>query len=219
MFAPIIYIVYMYRSRIPAFAKFFLPQIICRPNRDGKKIVYLTFDDGPIPETTPYIIDTLNRYGVKATFFCVGENAQKYPGLYKRIIEEGHFVGNHTFSHLKGWKTPLQVYIDNVNQCSEYVMSDLFRPPYGKMTYSQYKILHKKFKLIFWDVLTPDYDVTISAQACLDVVKKKTRPGSILVFHDNIKAKNKLPELLPAALNFLLEESYDIQPVTNNILK
>jgi len=209
----------MYRSRIPAFAKFFLPHIICRPNTNGKKIVYLTFDDGPIPETTPYIIDTLKKYGVKATFFCVGENVKKHPELYNHIIEEGHFVGNHTFNHLKGWNTPLGAYLENVNQCAEYVSSNLFRPPYGKMGYSQYKALNKKYHLIFWDVLTPDFDMHISAQECLHIVKKKTRPGSILVFHDNLKAKNKLKELLPGALDFLLREGYDIQPVTNNIFK
>jgi peptidoglycan/xylan/chitin deacetylase (PgdA/CDA1 family) len=209
----------MYRSRIPAFAKFFLPQIICRPNTNGKKMVYLTFDDGPIPETTPYILDTLNKYGIKATFFCVGENVKKHPELYKHITEEGHFVGNHTFNHLKGWATPLKTYLGNVSQCAEYVASDLFRPPYGKMTFRQYNTLKKKYRLIFWDVLSPDFDATSSAQQCLEIIKKKTRTGSILVFHDNIKAKNKLTELLPQALDFLRLEKYDIQPVTNNIFK
>jgi peptidoglycan/xylan/chitin deacetylase (PgdA/CDA1 family) len=209
----------MYRSRIPSFVRFFLPQIICRPLQAGKKTVYLTFDDGPIPETTPYILDTLKKYGVKATFFCVGENVKKHPQLYAKILEEGHVVGNHTFNHLKGWKTPLNEYLENVKLCSEYVSSELFRPPYGKMTLRQYSALKKKFKLIFWDVLTPDYDANIPAQACLEIVKKKTRSGSILVFHDNLKAKNKLTELLPGALNFFLHENYEIQPVTNNILK
>lgn len=209
----------MYRSRIPALAKLFLPQIICRLPQADKKTVYLTFDDGPIPETTPYILDILKKYGVKATFFCVGENVKKYPELYKHIIEEGHFAGNHTFNHLKGWVTPLEKYMENVNQCAGYVPSELFRPPYGKMTFSQYKALNKKFKLIFWDVLAPDFDMNSSARQCLDIIKKKTRTGSILVFHDNLKAKNKLTELLPGAIDFLLGEKYDIQPVTNNILK
>jgi peptidoglycan-N-acetylglucosamine deacetylase len=209
----------MYRSRIPALAKFFLPRIICRPNINGQKIAFLTFDDGPIPETTPYILDTLKKYGVKATFFCVGENVKKHPELYKHIIQEGHFVGNHTFNHLKGWETPTEKYLENVKQCAEYVASELFRPPYGKMTFRQYKILKKKYHLIFWDVLTPDFDSNSTIQKCLYILKKKTRSGSILVFHDNIKAKNKLTELLPAALDFLLLEKYDIQPVTDNIFK
>jgi len=219
MFAYSIYIYIMYRSRIPTFVKFFLPKIICRLPQAGKKIVYLTFDDGPIPETTPYILETLKKYGVKATFFCVGENVKKYPELYKRIIEEGHIVGNHTFNHLKGWETPLETYLENVSQCEEYISSNLFRPPYGKMTWRQYKALEKKFQLIFWDVLIPDFDLDSSVQRCLDVLKKKTRDGSILVFHDNLKAKNKLTELLPEALNFLLREKYDIRPVPNNISK
>lgn len=209
----------MFRSRIPAFAKIFLPQIICRPETGGKKIVYLTFDDGPIPETTPYVLTTLKKYGIKATFFCVGENVKKYPELYAHIIEDGHFAGNHTFNHLKGWKTSLNAYLENVQECSKYIESGLFRPPYGKMTVQQYNALKNKFKLIFWDVLTPDYDLNVSAQQCLDMLKKKTRQGSILVFHDNLKAKNKLTELLPGALDFLIREGYEIQPVTNNISK
>jgi peptidoglycan/xylan/chitin deacetylase (PgdA/CDA1 family) len=209
----------MYRSRIPTLAKIFLPEIICRPNTNGKKIAYLTFDDGPIPESTPYIVDTLKKYKVKATFFCVGENVKKHPELYKYIIGEGHFAGNHTFNHLKGWKTELDTYIKNVNECAGYVSSNLFRPPYGKITRSQYCMLKTQYKLIFWDVLVPDYDVNVSAEKCLDIAKKKTRPGSILVFHDNLKAKNKLTKLLPGVLDFLLQEGYDIQPVTNNISK
>ncbi|HTB30639.1 MAG TPA: polysaccharide deacetylase family protein [Bacteroidia bacterium] len=209
----------MFRSRIPAFAKIFLPQIICRPETGGKKIVYLTFDDGPIPETTPYVLTTLKKYGIKATFFCVGENVKKHPELYAHILEDGHFVGNHTFNHLKGWKTSLNAYLENVQECSKYIESGLFRPPYGKMTVQQYNALKNKFKLIFWDVLTPDYDLNVSAQQCLDIIKKKTRQGSILVFHDNLKAKNKLTELLPGALDFLIREGYEIQPVTNNISK
>jgi peptidoglycan-N-acetylglucosamine deacetylase len=216
----------MYRSRIPSFARFFLRQIVCRipqsryKSRDeGEKIVYLTFDDGPIPETTPYILDTLNKYGVKATFFCVGENVKKHPELYKRIVDEGHFVGNHTFNHLKGWETSLEKYLENVSKCAEYVSSNLFRPPYGKMTLRQYNALKKKYHLIFWDVLIPDFDVNSSAQKCLAVIKRKVRAGSILVFHDNLKAKNKLTELLPGAFDFLLQEKYEIQPVTKNISK
>jgi peptidoglycan-N-acetylglucosamine deacetylase len=216
----------MYRSRIPAFAKILLPEIICRVpssvvKESGtlKKTVYLTFDDGPIPESTPYILDTLNKHNLKATFFCVGENVKKHPELYKRILNEGHYTGNHTFHHLKGWDTTLEKYLENINKCSEYISSNLFRPPYGKMTFRQYLSLKKKFNLIFWDVLVPDYDLSVSAQTCLDIVKKKTRAGSILVFHDNLKAKNKLTELLPGTIDFLLREKYDIQPVTDNIFK
>lgn len=209
----------MYRSRIPAFAKLFLPEIVTRIHVPGKKVVYLTFDDGPIPETTPYILDALKQYHVKATFFCVGENVKKHPELYKRIIDEGHTVGNHTHNHLKGWKTSVEAYVENVNLCTGYISSSLFRPPYGKLSWSQYHALKKQFHLIFWDVLVPDFDLNKSALHCLDIVKKKTRPGSILIFHDNLKAKNKLSELLPNALNFFVREKFEIQPVTNNILK
>lgn len=207
----------MYISRVSFLARLFHPQAICRINTNGKKIAYLTFDDGPIPETTPYILDTLKKYGVKATFFCVGENVKKYPDLYQRIIEEGHFVGNHTFNHLKGWKTPLKQYVDNVDECAKYVSSNLFRPPYGKMTFGQYRALKDRFQLIYWDVITPDYDVNVSSQYCHGIVMKETRPGSIIVLHDNLKAKNKLPELLPGIIEFLIQERFEIQPVTNNI--
>lgn len=200
-------------------ARFFLPQAISRIHTGSKKIAYLTFDDGPIPETTPYILDTLKKYGAKATFFCVGENVKKYPELYQRLLAEGHYAGNHTFNHLKGWKTPLKQYIDNVEECSRYVSSELFRPPYGKMTLRQYHALKTRFQLIYWDVLTPDYDITTTARDCLDIIKKKTRPGSIIVLHDNLKAKNKLPELLPGTLDFLSEKRFDIQLITNNIKK
>lgn len=209
----------MYISRVPLLARFFLPQAICRIHTGNKKIAYLTFDDGPIPETTPYILDTLKKYGAKATFFCVGENVKKYPELYQRLLAEGHYAGNHTFNHLKGWKTPLKQYIDNVEECSRYVSSELFRPPYGKMTLRQYHALKTRFQLIYWDVLTPDYDITTTARDCLDIIKKKTRPGSIIVLHDNLKAKNKLPELLPGTLDFLSEKRFDIQLITNNIKK
>jgi len=209
----------MYISRVSLLARLFLPRAICRIDTGGKKIAYLTFDDGPIPETTPYILDTLKKYGLKATFFCVGENVKKYPELYQRILAEGHFAGNHTFNHLKGWKTPLKRYIDNVDECAQYVSSDLFRPPYGKMTLSQYRTLKNRFQIVYWDVLPPDYDVNISAGDCLNIVKKKTRPGSVLVFHDNLKAKNKLPELLPGTLDFLILNSFEIQPITNNMGK
>jgi peptidoglycan-N-acetylglucosamine deacetylase len=216
----------MYRSRIPAFAKLFLPQLICRVSNAfekdesaGKKIVYLTFDDGPIPESTPNILDILKQYGVKATFFCVGENVMKHPLLYKQILEKGHFTGNHTYNHLNGWKTPTNKYMENVNLCEEQISSTLFRPPYGKITLSQYHLLKKKFKLILWDVLIPDFDLNSSVTNCMNIVKEKTRSGSILVFHDNLKAKNKLTELLPGALDYLIQKKFDIQPVTNNILK
>ncbi len=218
MFAPYI-CARMYRTRVPVLAQLFLPKIICRPNTNGKKKVFLTFDDGPTPETTPFILSTLKEYELKATFFCVGENVKIYPELYTQILAEGHFTGNHTFNHLKGWQTPDKTYLENVHQCEEFVSSQLFRPPYGKMTLGQYNLLKDKFKLIYWDVLPPDYDISASSEKCLEIVKKKTRPGSILVFHDNLKAKNKLTTLLPLTLDFLLVENYDIQPVTNNIEK
>ena len=218
----------MFISRVPLLARLFLPKLICRLPTFGKKVVFLTFDDGPIPETTPFILDTLARHNIKATFFCVGENVKKNPELYKRILDEGHYVGNHSYNHLNGWKTPFDKYIENIEESEKVIhnltpyslaLIPLFRPPYGKLSLRQYNVLKEKYKIIMWDVLTPDYDINSTTEECLKIVKNKTRNGSILVFHDNNKAKKNLEKLLPATIDFLLEQKFDIQPVTSELVK
>lgn len=170
--------------------------------------LYLTFDDGPIPELTPWVLDTLKHYNITATFFCVGENLLKYPEIAQRIINEGHLIGNHTFNHLKGWKSKNDTYLNNIEKCNSLTESKLFRPPYGRLKISQYKKLKDNYKIVFWDVLTHDYDKNISKEKCLKNSIKYTRNGSIIVFHDNKKAELKLKYTLPAYIEHFLKLNY-----------
>ncbi len=185
-----------------------------------EKSIYLTFDDGPIPEVTPWILDELKKYNAKATFFCIGENIQKHPEIFRRILAEGHSVGNHTFNHLNGWKTETSEYIDNVLKCENIINAEfinrqsaignrkLFRPPYGRITSKQAKILHKKdFKIIMWDVLSYDFYASVSEEKCLQNVLENMKAGSIVVFHDSLKAEKNLRYVLPKVLWFIEEKS------------
>lgn len=174
----------------------------------NEPIIYLTFDDGPIPELTPWVLDILRHYEIKATFFCVGENINKHPEIFKRIIDEGHQVGNHTYNHLKGWKTHNNSYFDNIAKCQTLTQTDLFRPPYGRITKSQYRALLLDYRIIFWDVLSYDYDALVSPEKCLDNCLKYTRNGSVIVFHDNIKAQKNLKFALPHYIEHFLKLNY-----------
>ena len=178
-----------------------------RMNQNEQNI-YLTFDDGPIPELTPWVLDVLKQYNIKATFFCVGENITKHPEIFQRIINEGHQVGNHTYNHLKGWKTTNAIYFDNISKCQELTHTDLFRPPYGRITKSQYKHLLLNYRIAFWDVLTYDYDALISPEKCLSNSVEYTRNGSIIVFHDNVKAQKNLKFALPQYIEHFLKLNY-----------
>ena len=173
--------------------------------------VYLTFDDGPIPEVTSWVLDELKKYNAKATFFCIGENVKKHPEIFQRILTEGHSVGNHTFNHLNGAKTETLAYIENVERCHEAINSKfkiqnskLFRPPYGKITSKQAKILQQKgFKIVMWNILSYDYDANVSEEKCLQNVLKNIKPGSVIVFHDSLKAVKNLRYVLPKVLEFI----------------
>ena len=185
------------------------------PNDENK--IYLTFDDGPTPEITEWVLEELEKYKAKATFFCIGNNIQKHPGIFSKVIEKGHSIGNHTFNHLKGWEISTNEYIENVKQCSEEFLNcklntehcKLFRPPYGKIKLSQSKKLRKLgFKIIMWDVLSADYDHTISPEKCLENVLKNVKSGSIIVFHDSIKAFPNLEYTLPKALEILTKKGF-----------
>ena len=180
--------------------------------------VYLTFDDGPIPEITTWVLEELKKYDLKATFFCIGENIEKHPEIFKKVISEGHAIGNHTFNHLNGWKTPTEAYIKNIKLCEEVIekttnynsKSKLFRPPYGKLKTAQARAIEKLgYEIIMWDVLSADFDTTLSKEQCLNNVLSKVKPGSIIVFHDSIKAFKNLEYVLPKTLAFLKENNFN----------
>lgn len=179
------------------------------PGKD--RHLYITFDDGPQPETTPRILEQLAEYDAKATFFCVGENVKRYPGLYRSILGAGHAVGNHGYNHLNGWETATRKYVENTEKCHEVVKSRLFRPPYGKMKPAQRKLLREKFSIIMWTVLSRDYDQRVDAHTCLEKSWEYTRPGAIVVFHDHEKTISKLEYVLPAYLGKANENGYSFQ--------
>ncbi|WP_165020356.1 polysaccharide deacetylase family protein [Dysgonomonas sp. ZJ279] len=175
---------------------------------EGEKTVYLTFDDGPIPEITPWVLDLLDQYEVKATFFCVGDNVRKHPDIYQMVLNRGHRVGNHTFNHIQGIRKFTKRYVENTRLASEYIDSDLFRPPHGHMRIPQYLTLRKKYKIIMWDVVTRDYSKCMTPDKVLNAVKKYTRDGSIIVFHDSIKAEKNMKYALPKSIEWLKEQGY-----------
>jgi peptidoglycan/xylan/chitin deacetylase (PgdA/CDA1 family) len=161
-----------------------------------------------MPEVTPQVLDLLDFYEIKATFFCVGENVQKYPHIYADLINRNHKTGNHTFNHLKGIKISTNEYVENTLKASEFIDSKLFRPPYGRITYQQKRMLKSKFQLIMWDLLTHDYDQKLSPEIILQNIQRYSRNGSIIVFHDSIKAKDNMLNVLPLAIDFWKNEGY-----------
>ena len=170
--------------------------------------VYLTFDDGPIPEATPFILDTLSKYGVKATFFMVGDNVRKYPHLYERIKAEGHQVGNHTYNHMGSVRHTLKTYVKNTNKANELIHSKYFRPPHGWMRPAAYIWLKRKYKVVMWDVVTRDYSKLLTAGDVVNNIKTYTRNGSIITFHDSLKSIDKLQTALPESLEWLISQGY-----------
>jgi peptidoglycan/xylan/chitin deacetylase (PgdA/CDA1 family) len=200
----------MYRIRPPYLLKKLYSQGTWRKSKNEKKI-YLTFDDGPVPEVTPWVLDILKANSIKATFFCVGENVEKHKELYQRILQEQHAVGNHTYSHINGWKTPLQDYLENIEKCAKNVRSTLFRPPYGRIRKKQQRALADRYTIVMWDVLTGDYDRKTSPKKCLRNAVKYTRNGSIIVFHDSIKAKSNIQYALPRFIEAAKANGYSFE--------
>jgi peptidoglycan-N-acetylglucosamine deacetylase len=201
-----------YFVKTPWWLKKFYSQRLWNVNTQ-EKIIYLTFDDGPNPKATPFVLDQLKKYNAKATFFCIGENVITYPHIYTRIIDEGHKVGNHTHHHLNGWKTNSDIYLHDVAEAARYIDSSLFRPPYGRMGSFQAKNINKalkvpRAKIIMWTVLSGDFDTDITKEKCLQNVIVHARPGSIIVFHDSEKAFPRLEYALPGVLKFFSEKGY-----------
>lgn len=196
--------------KVPKIIKLlFFNQVWDIPNSENT--IYLTFDDGPTPEITERVLEILDKHQIKATFFCIGDNVRKHPEIVQKILSKQHSVGNHTYSHLKGWRTPTKTYINNTEACrmklnSQFTIqnSQIFRPPYGKITpWQSFKLRKLGYKIIMWDVLSKDYDASISAEKCYENVLKNVSSGSIIVFHDSKKAFRNLEYTLPKTLEFL----------------
>lgn len=200
----------MYLVKSPLLLKWYYPSLVWNKSRSDK-VVYLTFDDGPIPVVTEFVLNTLKSFQCKATFFCIGDNICKHPEIFQQLKTDGHTIGNHTYNHLKGWKTADETYIRNFQQCQQLTQTNLFRPPYGRIKKSQIKILKKinpQLNLIMWDVLSGDFDLHLSPEKCTQNVTRNTTNGSIIVFHDSLKAFDRLKVALPAVLQFLTNEGY-----------
>jgi peptidoglycan/xylan/chitin deacetylase (PgdA/CDA1 family) len=191
-------------SRLPAL---FFPSLIWRV-KTRSKLIYLTFDDGPVPEVTPQVLDILDAFGWKATFFCVGENVVKYPDLYQEILARGHRTGNHSYNHIRGFRYATEEYVQNVKKASEMIQSKLFRPPHGRIKLAQLKALRKEYDIVMWDVITYDYDRKRSPERILKTIRRNLRKGSVVVFHDSLKAKENVLEVLPKALAFWQSKGY-----------
>lgn len=205
--------------KTPNLVKRVLPSLVWNINTK-QKVIYLTFDDGPTPEITEWTLNTLDKYNAKATFFCIGNNIEKYPQIFKLIIEKGHTIGNHTNNHLKGWKTKTIDYLENINiaqaQIDKFSKSNqlLFRPPYGRIKPKQIKEISKlNYRIIMWNILSKDWDKTISKETCLDNVVKKTNSGDIVVFHDSIKASNNLKYVLPQMLDYFTKKGFEFKRI------
>jgi peptidoglycan-N-acetylglucosamine deacetylase len=183
-----------------------------------EKEIFLTFDDGPIPEITEFVLEELNKYQAKATFFCIGGNIEKYPNVFQQVVNQGHTIGNHTFNHLRGWDTTDEDYLENFNKCEEIIkqqlktqnskLKTLFRPPYGRIKRNQYKEIIKTHEIVMWDVLTGDYDQTLSKERVLSKSLQHIEQGSIVLFHDSIKASKNLMYALPRVLEHFSEQGF-----------
>ena len=206
----------MYRARTSYLIQSVFYKLVWNIPSPGKT-VYLTFDDGPTPGVTPWVLKMLDVYDAKATFFCVGKNVKEYQEIYQQVIVKGHSVGNHTYQHLNGWKTNKRRYLLDVQKCARQINSRLFRPPYGRLRKVHFKVLKDQYSVIMWDVLSGDFDKRISNGRCLKNVVDKVKRGSIVVFHDSVKAESKLRYVLPKVLYELSERGYVFKAIPNGI--
>ncbi len=209
-------------ERPPMFFRWLTPGGIFRiktkkDRRKGKKErvrrVYLTFDDGPVPEVTPWVLDVLDKYGIKATFFMVGENAAKHPELLREVISRGHAIGNHTYHHLAGQSVTCRRYLRDIEEAGKILKTNLFRPPHGWLRPRQTRALKRKYKIVMYDLVTRDYSKRIDAEKVIRNVKKLARDGSVIVFHDSIKAWQRLEKSLPEALEWLISQGYEFSTI------
>ena len=194
----------------PKLLRWLYPRALWRMDKNVKA-VYLTFDDGPIPNITPWVLDLLDKYNIKATFFLVGDYVRKHPEEFKMIGERGHRVGNHTFNHISGLKYLSYNYLENTNKADELINSTLFRPPHGWMRWGQYMVLSHRYTVVMWDLVTRDYSKRLTGRQVLRNVKKYVRNGSIITFHDSIKSEKNLKYALPRSIEWLLEQGYEFK--------
>lgn len=198
--------------RTPKILQALLPGLQWR-NETREREIYLTFDDGPIPTVTPWVLSILADFKAKATFFCVGHNIEKHPDIYQQILMEGHQTGSHTFNHLDGWHTTDEDYFANIRKGAELVGNRLFRPPYGRIKPLQFYQLRRQYQIVMWDILSRDFDQSVSPDACLDNILRNVCPGSIIVLHDSIKTFDKLTILLPRLLDLLSRQGYQFSAI------
>lgn len=192
----------MYIPKTPKIAKKLFPKLVWDVNKE-EKCVYLTFDDGPTPGVTQWVLNQLQQYNAKASFFCLGKNVVLYPEIMEEVLRQGHTVGNHTYNHLNGWKTKTKNYINDVDSCERIFHSKFFRPPYGKISPGQRKKIREKYKIVMWDVMSYDFDQSLHPSECVENVLNNIQNGSIIVFHDSLKAMNNLKASLPIILQSL----------------
>ncbi len=197
----------MFIERPAVFLRWLYPSAVWRMD-EREKAVFLTFDDGPIPEATPFVLDALDRFGAKATFFMVGDNVRKHPDIYRMVVGNGHRVGNHTFNHIGGFRHSGEEYLRNADKAGALLHTDLFRPPHGWMRLRQFRMVGKCYRVVLWDVVTRDYSKRVTAADVVDNVKRYARNGSIITFHDSVRSIGKLRTALPEALGWLKGQGY-----------
>jgi peptidoglycan/xylan/chitin deacetylase (PgdA/CDA1 family) len=209
----------MYLVKSPRLLKKLYPSLTW-DIKPAKPCIYLTFDDGPIPIVTPFVLNILKQYHAKATFFCIGDNVSKHPDVFEQVKNAGHAIGNHTYNHLKGWKTAAQTYVDNTLKADELLHSNLFRPPYGRITRLQIKLLKSvkpEINIVMWDVLSGDFDSSLNPEKCLANVLKHTQSGSIVVFHDSLKAFDRLEYVLPRAMEVWNKAGFEFNCLNHDL--
>lgn len=197
----------MWIEQPPRILRALYPDALWRMDA-SKKEIYLTFDDGPIPEVTPWVLEILDRYDIKATFFMVGDNARKHPAELEMVRERGHMLGNHTFNHVRGFQIDAETYADNILRADALLHTPLFRPPHGFMTPAQYAYARRHFRIVMWDLVTRDYSKRLNGEQVFRKVQRYVRPGSIITFHDSVKSEPRLRYALPRSIEWLLEEGY-----------
>ena len=200
----------MFIEQPARFMRWLYPRALWRMDKT-EKAVYLTFDDGPIPEVTPWVLDVLDKYGVKATFFMVGENAAKHPEVFEMVKARGHRIGNHTYNHIGGMRHGISSYVANVDKANELLRTNLFRPPHGWMKWEQFLFVRSSYKVVMWDLVTRDYSTHLNGRDVLLNVRRYARPGSIITFHDSLKSLDKLLYALPRAIEWLQAQGYSFR--------